>query len=858
MELIDRQNVLDLIGKDSRRYHSCIITCYSFDFSFFEERVLPVFRTANIRNVNVFADGKCLENSQELTTGKEFSFQKNYSLISIYNDQGVFHPKILFLVGELDSLLIIGSGNITSSGLHHNDEIWAAFHYKDGKEKNSSIINEAWLYLNSLFKFAKGISVEKLKWISSNANWLDDLKLISKNTNPDVRLITNNFYNTILDELPKKELKKITIVSPYYDQKGKLIENLYNDLEPERMKVLIEENSGILPYDFPFHNYLNIDFYSWKNSKLDFDDSLQKLHAKLIHFEYSDEEFLFFGSANATISGLGSREINAVNMEASIMISRDIIDNNNWIRQLGIVISDEQVDIKALRSQKPLKELNNYSKNLLIRLLYAEQHPDKVLVTATTLISTNYKIVFLNRDEIIIDEFNVEKESEEINISFQDQEVFKIYVKYNNERISNCVLVHNVINLLKTNPNQLSSELEQLLNTESIDGDGLESLLRYTDTDWADEIAFKSKASSNFSYGFPVREQKETEKNDLKKLEYHDFNNSSVSTDYDKYTSSQNPNIRIADFFISLSRGLAVENNYDESEELRLVIDDSESDGGNGKVAVRNFVDNAIQKKKQKAIFNYLIKIERFLLSKANSFINSDRGFNDLTMLPIDYLNITIFSKYVIAIKILLKYQRDKILNEDNLIEKTFINPGNLNAITSLKGFLLKILGLNFLSFSKGFTIYENEYLNKKYEQYKCEFLEGIVQLIISMNWTRKEKTLLPLMILNLMKYFGSDAFNKYKKEFEKENLAFLNVLIDDFKEWNVIFMKLERRKKYLIVPVSRQILGKIIYNSNVGFGFLKAITENGFITLECQAGIFTLPIGKSCVVFESVESEEV
>ena len=99
MEFIERQNVLDLIGRDSRRYHSCIITCYSFDFTYFEERVLPVFRASNIRNVNVFVDGNSLESSQEMLTGKEFSFQKNYSLIPVYNEKGVFHPKIILLTG---------------------------------------------------------------------------------------------------------------------------------------------------------------------------------------------------------------------------------------------------------------------------------------------------------------------------------------------------------------------------------------------------------------------------------------------------------------------------------------------------------------------------------------------------------------------------------------------------------------------------------------------------------------------------------------------------------------------------------------------------------------------------------------
>src|ERR1035437_5782859 len=121
--MIERLNILELIGKHRGKYHSCVLTCYSLDFSFFEERVLPVLKTANIKNINVITDGKFLETAQENTTGREFRHNKTYNFQPIYAS-GVFHPKIMLLTGVKHGLLIIGSGNITSSGLNTNDEIW--------------------------------------------------------------------------------------------------------------------------------------------------------------------------------------------------------------------------------------------------------------------------------------------------------------------------------------------------------------------------------------------------------------------------------------------------------------------------------------------------------------------------------------------------------------------------------------------------------------------------------------------------------------------------------------------------------------------------------------------------------------
>ena len=93
--MIKRRNILELIGKHRGKYHSCVLTCYSFDFSFFEERVLPTLRLANIKNVNVLADGHYLEMAQEATTGREFKHNKTYNFHPIY-EMEFFIQKLSF------------------------------------------------------------------------------------------------------------------------------------------------------------------------------------------------------------------------------------------------------------------------------------------------------------------------------------------------------------------------------------------------------------------------------------------------------------------------------------------------------------------------------------------------------------------------------------------------------------------------------------------------------------------------------------------------------------------------------------------------------------------------------------------
>ena len=71
--MIDRHNILDLLGGDKRKYHSCIITCYSFDFIFFEQRVLPKLRHAGITNVNIYVDAHQFEKQLNQFIGNDLA-----------------------------------------------------------------------------------------------------------------------------------------------------------------------------------------------------------------------------------------------------------------------------------------------------------------------------------------------------------------------------------------------------------------------------------------------------------------------------------------------------------------------------------------------------------------------------------------------------------------------------------------------------------------------------------------------------------------------------------------------------------------------------------------------------------------
>ena len=172
---ITRENIFELLGRNSKRYHSCVATTFTFDFSFFEHRAVPALKAAGIRNILVLLDDGMLAQAMEDSMGLEFTRNANYSFFPMAST-GVFHPKMIFCTGKKECFLAVGSGNLTSAGHGGNDELWSVFHYEKSSEKSTSyIIKQAWDYVQSLSNRTRERATEKIAWISQYSPWLNDL-----------------------------------------------------------------------------------------------------------------------------------------------------------------------------------------------------------------------------------------------------------------------------------------------------------------------------------------------------------------------------------------------------------------------------------------------------------------------------------------------------------------------------------------------------------------------------------------------------------------------------------------------------------------------------------------------------------
>ena len=471
--MLDRLNILELFGADKNKYHSCIITCYSFDFLFFEQRVLPILRRAGMININIFVDERMYQHQLSSLEGVNVSKQ-SYSITPV-KLHGAFHPKILMGIGKNNGFLAIGSGNLTNSGLSSNDEVWGAFHTYKNESEALPIFQSVFKYLNKLKPFCYGFNTSKWDWLLNNSSWLSNISDV-KDSNlvnhlTDEILLFNSFadasiYNQLLDNLPKSNLKNITIVSPYFNKRGELISNLIEDLDPDSIDVILDTDFGTIPYKFPSER--RVKFHQWVSVKDKVNEGGSRLHAKIFQFQYDNDTCVLFGSTNATIEAFGTKTNNSRNAEASLLLKSS--KSKNWLHELQITVpSENSFDLKDYNVEKVLS--NNIDFNSFALTI---RHAELDVTELSVYISS--KDMIPEKSFVGIDKRNDEKSfypisntsSSIIKIELKELEVelgFRVYIANSmQERISDFGKIHNQQLIQRTNPDTISSKFLEILN----------------------------------------------------------------------------------------------------------------------------------------------------------------------------------------------------------------------------------------------------------------------------------------------------------------------------------------------------------------------------------------------------------
>lgn len=109
-----------------RSYHKALLLTYSFDPIFFEQVVLPDLWAGRSSDILVLGDQGQIEVSTEAAAGQLWHLGKQY-LLAGAKHLGAFHSKVFLRLGPKDGVVMLGSGNVTSSGWGGNQELGTAW-----------------------------------------------------------------------------------------------------------------------------------------------------------------------------------------------------------------------------------------------------------------------------------------------------------------------------------------------------------------------------------------------------------------------------------------------------------------------------------------------------------------------------------------------------------------------------------------------------------------------------------------------------------------------------------------------------------------------------------------------------------
>jgi hypothetical protein len=831
MTELHRGNIIELIGKDSRRYHSAIMTCFAFDFLFFEERLLPQLRSAAIKNIQVIADSSYVGRQLERTTGKEFRVSKTYTLTTACLG-GIFHPKVLLLTGTRNGLLLIGSGNLTSSGISGNDEVWAAYQYAGPGCVHAGLFAQAWDYLNGLIdRHGRGFSLQGRHWMFQQSAWLGQLGPGAAGWVPVEEGVAASFltprpevslYEQLFDLLPEYYPEEVVVISPFYEADGRFITQLITDFHPGQVHCIVEPELGTVPYLLKPSRRLS--YFEWKDCLED----AGRLHAKMIRFGYADEEYLVLGSANATTAAWGSFSQAAKNEEAILLIRAG--RETDFLGQLGIVIPGDTVKLRpAAAAGSTLPERAAYG----CQLTYAELKGRMLSGFTDEPVDDGMRLKTFDSDGFVLEEPTISITGSDFSAELQVAgPLFKIALFRGAERASNFMVVHRVDLLLKTNPDPRLEQLDLLFEKVGSGEALLSSLVDHFSLGWIDEGYNSGGARSAVSHRKGEAPEPDTRVyGRLGAEEFHDFQ---VRGESDLLESTE---VRVADFLSMLNKELADQGREDfsDSAETGQLLDLGQPEGSGEVIPGRERRLTGTEQE-QRALLRFFHKLHDFYEERLEGLYQNPTSFAGGGAVSIRAL-----SQLHVAMDLYLYYLGRQYLPDTEPGQaywRDFIPEGSLSDVGNARWFLADVLGKFLLLCIPGFTAYSGEMMTAKMAEFRDDLLGSALFAVLNVNWGQSGQVYRDTLLLNICQYLAPaeavtsvqvltehlmQAAGRYRYRaagFEPNCAYFLEVLFPAWLHWSGLYRQAEARPG-LVLGLADIPTGQTVFRQKTGFACL-------------------------------------
>jgi hypothetical protein len=234
----------------------------------------------------------------------------DYLLRPVLLGSGVFHPKTYLLGNASEGVLLVGSGNLTLSGIERGREIFARFDSREPEDVGSIRGWRQWM---------DGI-VERLGDAEVTYRWLRLRSECSEwlGGEPDGSRFVANSARNMLDQLAngiEAPVDELHVLAPFYDRDALALTALIDRVVPQRLSVYLSAHTSV-------HGPSLVSVVSGFAGQLTLYEvePLQFVHAKLVGVVAGDRGRLLLGSANLSRAALLGTAEQWANVEAGVIV----------------------------------------------------------------------------------------------------------------------------------------------------------------------------------------------------------------------------------------------------------------------------------------------------------------------------------------------------------------------------------------------------------------------------------------------------------------------------------------------------------------------------------------------------------
>jgi len=292
-------SLFDVIGERKNRYEFSFITTFNAYLSFYEQIALRRLIKAGCRVNTLLMDAGQFAACVSDTSGKPLLAGRDYTIIPVAAGRGVFHPKILLLLGRDHAALCVGSHNLTLSGFGKNRELTTVFEINpNSKDEERQIFQDVWKALRSWTGSQPEELLDSFSFVEKEVSWLTaDDESFAENSDFFYAAGDNgiSLWEQIRPTLPT-HIRRATLISPFFDEDFIFLREIKNALNPKEYIVGVETKTVQIS---PKAQTLFPDIKFVESSSLR--EGRGYLHAKTIYLETeTGEEILITGSANVS------------------------------------------------------------------------------------------------------------------------------------------------------------------------------------------------------------------------------------------------------------------------------------------------------------------------------------------------------------------------------------------------------------------------------------------------------------------------------------------------------------------------------------------------------------------------------